>query len=184
MDRGNDPAKKRPGGRKKTQEHPVDRRGSSGRDEPNADERLIAEELSDGQGQALCGRVFAHVGGADQNVRCFKMLGKRRSRVGQASMSEGVGGEEIAEFILHARLRDAVVQCDGTIGDQRQRGGKCGAEKMTARKGVEHGGDAVEHVATILDFRRAVTPRKTRTLNAGLISPCGRRILPGRLCRP
>ncbi len=63
----------------------------------------MAEPLSGREYQSLRRRVHRHVGGLLNLVQSFEVLPHRVRGVGQASVGEGVGGEQVTEFIFPAR---------------------------------------------------------------------------------
>jgi hypothetical protein len=63
--------------------------------------------LADGERDSLARRVFAHVSGAHEYVGRREVFGKLRRGVRQSAVSESVGGDKVAEFILNAGLGKA-----------------------------------------------------------------------------
>ena len=63
----------------------------------------MSEPLSSRQYETLCWRVHRHVGWLLNDVEAFEMYPHGMGRIGQASVSKGIGREQIAEFIIPSR---------------------------------------------------------------------------------
>ncbi len=83
-------------------QHPGEGRAHERSDEQLADPGM-AEPLADGQNKSLRGRVHRHVGRLLNDVETLEVHPHGMGRIGHASVSEGVGREQITEFIIPAR---------------------------------------------------------------------------------
>jgi hypothetical protein len=78
---------------------------SGGEGEPGAGDGASEELLPEREKKSLGGRVLGGVRGGDEDVEGLEVFRERHRRVGEAPVGVRIGGEEVAEFVLHGRVR-------------------------------------------------------------------------------
>src|SRR6266436_3533159 len=94
------------------------RRSGQSRTEPDAPDGMAGEDLAEGHEDALAGLIFGLIGWADEDVLGFERFPDGWRGIGEAAVSEGVGGEEIAEFIVD--VGDGEVAIEGESGGEEE----------------------------------------------------------------
>ncbi len=98
-------AEKRPLRRYPGLQHPAQRRTHPSAQQPDGDPR-IAQEFSDRQHRALPRKKIRVVGRLMEDMQAFKKGPQRVSGIGEPPVRQGVGNQEMAEFIRYGRLRN------------------------------------------------------------------------------
>src|SRR5439155_8017427 len=102
-------------------EHPAEGGAHEGGAEDYAAEGVVEKDLSEGEEQALGRVVDRGVGRFLVDVEAFEVDPHGVSGVGEASVGEGVGHEQVAEFVVDAGDGDGF---DGEDGEPEGEGGE------------------------------------------------------------
>ena len=101
-------------------QHPRDRRAHEGSYQQLPDPGM-PQPLAGSQNQPLCRSVHRHIGRLLNDMEALEVLPHGMRRVGHASVREGVGREQIAEFIIPARHGNSKDRDQGKAkGDHQQ----------------------------------------------------------------
>lgn len=95
-------AEKSPGRGEPTEEHPEAEGAEQTHDEEHTGPGVAGEELAKRHGSADAWGVLGCVGGLMQDVVCFEVAPEGVGGIGEAAVSQGVGDQEMAEFIVHS----------------------------------------------------------------------------------
>src|SRR6059058_2656738 len=91
----------------------MNRSGGEGGAEPDAPDGMAGEDLAEGHKEALAGLVFGLIGWADEDVLALEGFPDWRRWIGEAPVGEGVGGEQIAEFVVDIGDGEAAFEGEG-----------------------------------------------------------------------
>ena len=80
---------------------------------------MSRQRLSQGQRQPLARRVLGHVGGLLDDVHALEVLPEGMRRIRQPARREGVGLQQVAEFIVNIGMR-AAAQAESGRGEKTQ----------------------------------------------------------------
>ena len=138
-------AQRRPGRRQPHLQHPAQGGEEQRIFQHHAIVRMPEDGLPQGQEQGLPGLVFGGVGGRGEHVHGLEEFPQRMRRVGQPSGGEGVRPQQVGEFVVDVRLRQAAGACQGQHEQRPGTGAQQGNEPAAAAGAVEcqeHGAQA------------------------------------------
>ena len=123
-------AEQRPAGRQPGLEHPCQCRAHQADAEPHRPPFMPEQHLSNSEHKALARRIHRHVGRLHQHMKHLEVLPHRRRGIGQPSLGESIGREQITEFVVYRRNRNGLDGQQQKPAQERDR--RCQSDRQPA----------------------------------------------------
>jgi hypothetical protein len=101
-------------------EHPAYSRTHQPDAQPNTNNWIASQNLSEGEHRSRTGWIFGRVGRLMNNMNAFKMGPHGVGRISQPAVGKCVGGKQITKFIVDGGLGNPAEKANGRATDECQ----------------------------------------------------------------